>query len=550
MANLEAALKTVDSALKTGQIGTPVAVRIVAHVTADHGEIERLLARALDAAAGWLGSKPQSVTALGSVAGGQISTLMQMADGQTALISAGSSGIGSPLWEIVVFGNHGILSWEGDDGFTLTADDEQRQLSAQGSDLLRRVQQSLATRPKSSPPQTPSSEKRTPTSRPALKPPYGVLLVAGDHTHQPNYAEALAADKRCRLIGLTDEADVSARRKQLNEQLARTLDIPLLPDLRAALARDDVHVVSICAEPNRRGRIIVQAAAAGKHLYLDKPLAGSLRDADAIVTAVRKSGVLAHMFSLVQTDTAARVRQIVQSGRLGKLTAVHCDLCFAKGHGGTAKLGRPRRESPVPNQFELADAKRELTNVGVYNLVMLSWLLGRQVRSVSATTGNYFFSEHQQHDMEDFGQMLLELDGGLTATVTAGRTGWRSHPSTGLNRTYLIGTKATAAIDTHRPRVELWSDAEPWTAPPRNPDDPMGMWHTPPTSRYAASPKHSWLAPAAPPIADATHFLDCLQHGRESEIPIDIAAQATEVLLAAYQSAATGSIIPLPLPRD
>jgi len=65
----------------------------------------------------------------------------------------------------------------------------------------------------------------------------------------------------------------------------------------------------------------------------------------------------------------------------------------------------------VPDRFELADSKRELSNVGVYPLVQLLSLVGRNVRRVTATTGNYFFAEHQRNNMEDFGQMLLELEG-------------------------------------------------------------------------------------------------------------------------------------------
>ena len=36
-------------------------------------------------------------------------------------------------------------------------------------------------------------------------PRYGVLLVTGSHTHQENYAAAFAADRRCRLIAVSDE---------------------------------------------------------------------------------------------------------------------------------------------------------------------------------------------------------------------------------------------------------------------------------------------------------------------------------------------------------
>ena len=117
--------------------------------------------------------------------------------------------------------------------------------------LWRRIQSSLkahSSRPASS--QIRRAEAARPAPPRALHPPYGVLLVAGDHTHQPNYAEALAADARCRLVGLTDEADVTPRRRELNERLATRLGIPVLPDLRQALARDD----DLCAGDGRADR--------------------------------------------------------------------------------------------------------------------------------------------------------------------------------------------------------------------------------------------------------------------------------------------------------
>jgi predicted dehydrogenase len=343
---------------------------------------------------------------------------------------------------------------------------------------------------------------------------------------------------------------VTPRRGKLNEQLARRLGIPVLPDLDAALRRADVHIVSVCAEPERRGPIIVRAARAGKHVYLDKPLAGSLEDADRIVAAVRDAGVIGQMWSLVHSGHAARLREAVRAGALGDLIAVHQDLCFAKGHTGTAERGRPRREDRTPRNFELPDSKRELTNIGVYPLVTLLWLTGRRVRRVRATTGNYFFREHQGNDMEDFGQVLLELEGGLVASVSAGRTGWRSHPAGGLNVACLIGSRDGAVFDADRPRVEVWADVEPWTAPGRDPEDPMGMWATPRPERFTPRPKQAWATPPAlRENDDIARFLDCIEAGRASDVPAALGAEATEVLLAAYRSAATGEVVELPLPR-
>ncbi len=566
MHRFDIASRTVLDALQTGQIGTAVAVRVVAHLTADHGPLERFNARIMEATGTWLKSRPERLTAMGNVEAGQISTLNRFVGGQTALVSVGTIGMGQPLLEIVVWGNRGILSWEAGDRFTPTTDRLQEpKLSEHAQNLLRQVRSSLATggsvefakRPADAVPRPADpihlplrADRAVPRRPKAQAPPYGVLLVAGDHTHQPGYARALAADKRCRLIGLTDEADVTPRRKRLNAQLADRLGIPFLPNLQQALHREDVQIVSICAEPARRGRIVVQAAKAGKHLYLDKPLAGSLRDADDIQTAVTEAGVVNHMWSQVRSDVAFRMRQTVQSGQLGELTAFHADLCFAKGPAGTASLDKPRQETPVPQRYELTDSKRELSNVGVYPLVSLLWLTGRKVRRVAATTGNYFFKEHQQNNMEDFGQMLLELDGGLVASISVGRTGWRSYRSGGLNRTCLIGTKETVVFDAHRPRIALWADVEPWTAPQRDPEDPMGMWGTPKTEEFTPRPRQSWTLPAGlPRTSDVAYFLDCIEQGRESDALATLAAAATEVLLAGYHSAATGTLVKLPLPR-
>lgn len=553
MREFDALLHATLDTLATNQIGTPVAVRLIAHVAADHGLLERWAARSLEAASEWLKSHVSWVRACGGPQRGQISVLAQCEGGQSALVCIGSSGVGAPLLEAVVWGSRGTATWEESGGWLDGKDlPGEPELTADGRRILSRIQDALADADSSG-----TDSSAAPASAPFTgnrliatpKPPYGVLLVAGDHTHQPNYAEALAADPRCKIIGLTDESNIPPRRKELNEQLARRLNVPVLPDLDQALRRDDVQIVSICAEPMRRGRIIARAAQAGKHLYLDKPLAGSLRDARDVVAAVEQAGVAAHMFSLVPLEPAQRMRRVVQSGELGELIALHFDLCFAKGMAGTASLGRPRRESARPQEYELADAKREMTNVGVYPLAALLWLTGRKVRRVAATTGNYFFREHQSRDMEDFGQMLLELEGGATATVTAGRTGWRSHPSGGMNRAYLVGAKRAAVFDAHRPRMAVWADVDSWTPPERDPEDPMGMWAGPKAPEYTARPKQSWLTPRAPgPNADATYFLDCLEAGRPSEISVPLAAHATEVLLAAYRSAsAGGEMVALPL---
>jgi predicted dehydrogenase len=373
-----------------------------------------------------------------------------------------------------------------------------------------------------------------------------VLLVTGGQTHQENYAEAFAADPRCRLIALTDEPDVDPRRRRLNEQLAWQLGIPYIVDIADALRRPDVQIVSVCAEPERRGRIIVRCAEAGKHLYLDKSLCPRQQEADAIVAAVRKAGVKSHMYSMITQPWARSTRTLLESGRLGRLLAIHADAFFAKGKSGTARVGRRREEYP-PGRHQMIEAKRELDNVGVYPLAMIRWLTGKRFRSVWGITGNYFFAEHQKHNVEDFGLVSGTLEDGLPVTVAAGRFGWTSHPSAGVNRLILVGSAKTAIIDANHPRLELSTDETPWVPPPINPDDPMGFWKST-MEQVHARPKTAWL-PLWRSASDVGYFLDCLDAGRDSELSAPEAALTTEVLLAAYRSAASGEVVMLPLQR-
>ena len=94
---------------------------------------------------------------------------------------------------------------------------------------------------------------------------YGVLIIGGHRSHQENYSRLFAADPRCRLIASSDELDAPSDRVELNRALAEELDIPYIPDLEEALARDDVHIVSLMRRDRAaraRGRSVCRGGKA------------------------------------------------------------------------------------------------------------------------------------------------------------------------------------------------------------------------------------------------------------------------------------------------
>lgn len=379
---------------------------------------------------------------------------------------------------------------------------------------------------------------------------YGILLATGLKTHQENYGPMFAADPRCRLIAVTDEPDIPDHRAEWNRQFASEMEIPYISDIGEALARQDVDIVSVCAEHERRGRVAVQCAQAGKHVYLDKPMTCSVSDADAVVSAVESAGVRSQMFSFIHIPWVQAAKRAVKDGAVGEVTAMHCDVMFSKGYPFTAPLGKPRKQDPHPKRFTFIDSKRELRATGVYAVSLIRWIAEAEIQSVFCATANYFFVEHKRNDVEDFGVLAMNMDNGITATVACGRIGWMSHQSSGPNKIRIIGTKGSVTIDAHKPRIEICADEPPWTPPPIDPSDPMSFWSS--TQRATNTrDRNNWM-----PFrwengskSDPSHFIDYIEADRESEMSAKDGAAAVEALMAGYVSAAKGEVVTLPIPR-
>ena len=89
------------------------------------------------------------------------------------------------------------------------------------------------------------------------------------------------------------------------------------------LARPDVQAVVISAETSLHAGLVEQAAAAGKMIALQKPLALTLAEADRIVAAVQRTGVPFTLAWQMRVDPQnIQLKQVLHSGELGKLFMV------------------------------------------------------------------------------------------------------------------------------------------------------------------------------------------------------------------------------------
>ncbi len=379
---------------------------------------------------------------------------------------------------------------------------------------------------------------------------HGILLVGAKRTHQRSHAEVFRAHPKCTLVAVASQKGDPEGRAALYQALADELDVPYIPDLDEALARDDVDIVSSTPMVEFRRGVAEKCMDAGKHVYMDKPLAGTVKDLDLIVAAAERNDVRVQMFTMNLMPWVQSARQAVADGRIGELLAIHAENIFAKGRAGSVNRGTVRSERERPDRFTFIEAKREMFDVGIYSLGFIRAITGRTFESVYAHTGNYFFAEHASVGVEDFGTMAIRLEDKVTATLIGGRFGWTSHPKSGPQKVVIVGTEGTLTFDAYRPRIELYNNEVGFTQPAIDPYDPMGMWE-PSHPAYVAPPKRTW-SPLSLPNAmalDVDAFIRCIEEGREPDVNPLVAASMTEVILGAYVSAARGEEVSLPLPR-
>lgn len=171
----------------------------------------------------------------------------------------------------------------------------------------------------------------------------------------------------------------------------------VLDSYEALVARPDVDAVYVATHPQHHRAHAELAIAAGKHVLIEKPLAHTAEDAQAIADAAQAAGVLVMeaMWTryLPQTDV---IRQIVSEGILGDIKMVQSDF-------GQALLHIPRLVDPV--------AGGGLLDLGIYNFAFTSLVLG--VAEKVSASGTLTAS-----GVDDTVNVLLGYHSGAQATIT------------------------------------------------------------------------------------------------------------------------------------
>ncbi|MDT0543160.1 MULTISPECIES: Gfo/Idh/MocA family oxidoreductase [Streptomyces] len=157
-------------------------------------------------------------------------------------------------------------------------------------------------------------------------------------------------------------------------------------DWRALIARDDVDLVDICTPGDSHAEIAVAALAAGKHVLCEKPLANTVREAEAMTAAAEEAyrrGRLLGMtgFNYRRLPATAFARRMVADGRLGALRHVRATYLQDWLVDPEAPLTwRLRKESA---------GSGSLGDLGAHIVDLAQYLAGERLAGVSALTETF-----------------------------------------------------------------------------------------------------------------------------------------------------------------
>ncbi|HEY3328991.1 MAG TPA: Gfo/Idh/MocA family oxidoreductase [Capsulimonadaceae bacterium] len=189
-------------------------------------------------------------------------------------------------------------------------------------------------------------------------------------------------------------------------------------NFRELIMRDDIDAVDVCLHNNLHAPVAIAALQAGKHVYCEKPMAGSYRDAAAMLEAAKSCDRKLHIqLAFLYSRETRAAKLLIENGRLGKL--------YHARSTGYRRRGRPYVDGYGTLNFVRKDiaAGGALYDMGVYHISQLLYLMGMPKplrisgKTYQETDMDANRRESGRYDVEELGLGLVRFEGGLTLDI-------------------------------------------------------------------------------------------------------------------------------------
>src|SRR5579872_6035528 len=221
-------------------------------------------------------------------------------------------------------------------------------------------------------------------------------MMSFAHMHAASYAHSIVTRGDTQMVGIADAVPERA------QKMAQRFETRAFDSYEALLAEPGLDAVVVCSENVRHRELVELAAAAGKHVLCEKPLATTVEDGKAMIAACRAAGVqLMTAFPCRFSPVIQRLKAAIDSGRGGSMLAFR----------GTNR-GRNPGGWFIDKRLSGGGAMIDHT---VHVTDLMRWLLRDEVRDVYAEISNGI--GHQEFD--DVAFLSMTFRNGVFGTLDA-----------------------------------------------------------------------------------------------------------------------------------
>ena len=292
-------------------------------------------------------------------------------------------------------------------------------------------------------------------------------------------------------------------------------------DYKKMLEIEKPELVAIATESGKHAVIALDCIKDGCNVIIEKPIALSIKDADAIIEAGKEAGVVVCANHQNRFNKSVQyMRKALEAGRFGKLS-----------HGAAHVRWNRGKEyyEQAPWRGTWAQDGGCLMNQCIHNIDLLRWMMGDDIEEVIAYTDQI---EHDYLEAEDLGMALVKFSNGAYGLIE-GTT--NVYPKNLEETLYVFGEKGTAkAAGTSDNIIEEWRFEDGL-------DDPEEV-----KKQFSENPPNVYGFGHTPLYADV---IEAIKNGREPLVNAEAGKRALELVLAIYKSAAEHRPVKLPLEK-
>lgn len=321
------------------------------------------------------------------------------------------------------------------------------------------------------------------------------------HRHIPEYA----GDSRVELVAF---ADTNLERAQ---HYANQYGGKAYASYEELLQNEKVDAVSVCLPNALHAPAAIAAANAGAHVLVEKPMAASDEEARAMIEAAKKNGVylmVGHNQRFMPPHVKAK--EVLKSGKLGRVLTFRTSF----GHPGPEGWSVDGKGSWFFRKPEAIMGA--MGDLGVHKSDLIRWLLEDEVAEISAFVGTL---DKKDTEVDDNATCIVRMRSGAIGTLIASWTYYKGED----NSTVLWCEHGVMKIGTH-------------------PEDQVIV-----ELRNGSVERHKCGAIATNEKQTTSgvieHFIDSIVNGVEPTITGEEGRRSLNVILAAFESQATGRTV-------